>query len=472
MSTNQGSETPRRPPDNHQSYGGYHQREVPPEDPELTHVGPGTPCGEYLRKYWQPVCLSQQLTDVPLAIRILGEDLVAFRDQSGRLGVMHRHCSHRGTSLEFGIVSERGIRCCYHGWLFDADGTILETPGEPPNSRLKDRIRHGAYTAFEHNGLVFAYMRPPEEKPDFPMFEEYDPPNTKVFAFSNYLPCNWLQAYENGIDVLHNVIFHNGVGNASLQRGEGKSAFSFNGAFEEMPVTEWHLADNGSGSGNGNGMISISTRRLGDKVWVRINHCPAPNYIHSGTFWESAKDVSYHKRLALTRWMVPIDDTHTWAFGWRYFNDQVDPEHLGNEDEVGVDKIDHLAGQTWRPYEEAQRDPGDYEVMVNQRPIAVHALEHLGWTDTGVAMLRRIIRRGVRGEEPHALTAPTGSKTDICFRSYTSDSVLQVPKQEDVDDRELLREIGEQVSAVVFAGHDYMGRERDEFVKRKLAEIG
>ena len=168
-----------------------------------------------------------------------------------------------------------------------------------------------------------------------------------------------------------------------------------------MPVTEWHLADNGSGSGNGNGngMISISTRRLGDKVWVRINHCPAPNYIHSGTFWESAKDVSYHKRLALTRWMVPIDDTHTWAFGWRYFNDQVDPEHLGNEDEVGVDKIDHLAGQTWRPYEEAQRDPGDYEVMVNQRPIAVHALEHLGWTDTGVAMLRRIIRRGVRGEE-------------------------------------------------------------------------
>ena len=186
MSTNQGSETPRRPPDNHQSYGGYYQREVPPEDPELTHVGPGTPCGEYLRKYWQPVCLSQQLTDVPLAIRILGEDLVAFRDQSGRLGVMHRHCSHRGTSLEFGIVSERGIRCCYHGWLFDADGTILETPGEPPNSRLKDRIRHGAYTAFEHNGLVFAYMGPPEEKPDFPMFEEYDPPDTKVFAFSNY----------------------------------------------------------------------------------------------------------------------------------------------------------------------------------------------------------------------------------------------------------------------------------------------
>ena len=472
MRVHEDTDTSGPPLDFHEPYGGYHRRDIPPEDAELTHVGPGTPCGEYMRKFWQPICLSQQLTDVPLAIRILGEDLVTFRDRSDRLGVLHRHCSHRGTSLEYGIVSERGIRCCYHGWLFDIDGTILETPGEPPGSRLKDSLCHGAYAAFEHNGLVFAYMGTPEEKPDFPMFEEYDPPNTKVLAFSNYLPCNWLQAYENGIDILHNAIFHNGVGNAALQRGEGKSAFSFNGAFEEIPVTEWRLADDGSGTGNGSGMISISTRRLGDKVWVRMNHCTEPNYIHSGTFWENAKDVSYHKRLALTRWMVPIDDTHTWALGWRYFNDRVDPEHLGNEDEVGVDKVDHLAGQTWRPYEEGQRDPGDYEVMVNQRPIAVHALEHLGWTDTGVAMLRQIIRRGVRGETPRGLPTPAGSTTDICFRSYTSDTVLLVPKQEDHDDCELLRGIGDRVAAVVFAGHAYTGVERDEFVKRRLAEIG
>ena len=472
MRVHEYSDTSGPPLDFHEPYGGYHRRDIPPEDAELTHVGPGTPCGEYMRKFWQPICLSQQLTDVPLAIRILGEDLVAFRDRSDRLGVLHRHCSHRGTSLEYGIVSERGIRCCYHGWLFDIDGTILETPGETPGSRLKDSLCHGAYAAFEHNGLVFAYMGTPEEKPDFPMFEEYDPPNTKVLAFSNYLPCNWLQAYENGIDILHNAIFHNGVGNAAPQRGEGKSAFSFNGAFEEIPVTEWRLADDGSGTGNGSGMISISTRRLGDKVWVRMNHCTEPNYIHSGTFWENAKEVSYHKRLALTRWMVPIDDTHTWALGWRYFNDRVDPEHLGNEDEVGVDKVDHLAGQTWRPYEEGQRDPGDYEVMVNQRPIAVHALEHLGWTDTGVAMLRQIIRRGVRGETPRGLPTPAGSRTDICFRSYTSDTVLLVPKQEDHDDRELLRGIGDRVAAVVFAGHAYTGVERDEFVKRRLAEIG
>ena len=168
MSVHEGFEPPRRPPDTHVPYGGYHQREVPQEDPELTHVGPGTPCGEYMRRFWWPVCLSEQVTELPLAIRILGEDLVAFRDKSDRIGVLHRHCSHRGTSLEYGIPSERGIRCCYHGWLFDVDGRILETPGEPSDSKLKDSFVHGAYPAFEYQGLVFAYLGPPEEKARFP----------------------------------------------------------------------------------------------------------------------------------------------------------------------------------------------------------------------------------------------------------------------------------------------------------------
>ena len=110
-------------------FNGYHTRDVPPPDPLITETGPGTPMGEYFRRFWIPVCLSEELTDLPKAVRILSEDLVAFRDKSGRVGVLHRHCSHRGTSLEYGIVSERGIRCCYHGWLFDVDGAVLENPG-------------------------------------------------------------------------------------------------------------------------------------------------------------------------------------------------------------------------------------------------------------------------------------------------------------------------------------------------------
>ena len=121
-------------------YSAYNYRDVPKEDEELTHVGPGTLGGEYLRRFWQPISHSSELKDLPRRIRILGEDLVLFRDQSGRIGLLQLHCSHRGVSLEFGLLSERGIRCCYHGWLYDVDGRILETPGEPAGSTLKERV--------------------------------------------------------------------------------------------------------------------------------------------------------------------------------------------------------------------------------------------------------------------------------------------------------------------------------------------
>src|SRR5512134_3602112 len=107
-------------------FDGYARRETPAPDAELTHVGPGTPGGEYLRRFWHPVAFSHELRDLPHRVRILGEDLVLFRDCSGRTGLLKLHCCHRLASLEYGLVSERGIRCCYHGWLFDIDGRILE----------------------------------------------------------------------------------------------------------------------------------------------------------------------------------------------------------------------------------------------------------------------------------------------------------------------------------------------------------
>ena len=112
----------------------------------------------------------------------MGEDLVAFRDGTGEAGLLELHCPHRGTSLEFGLVGEKGIRCCYHGWLFGCDGTILETPGEPADSTLKDRLFHGSYPVHEHNGLVFAYMGAPEQQPPFPIFDTYDLPGYRMVA--------------------------------------------------------------------------------------------------------------------------------------------------------------------------------------------------------------------------------------------------------------------------------------------------
>jgi len=137
-------------------YGAYLQREDPWDEEELTRIGPGTPAGEYLRRFWQPVALSSELKDTPHRIRIMGEDLVAFRDGSDRVGVLQLHCAHRGTSLEFGIVSSAGIRCCYHGWLFDVDGKVLEMPSEPSTSSLKNRLYQGAYPAMERHGIVLS----------------------------------------------------------------------------------------------------------------------------------------------------------------------------------------------------------------------------------------------------------------------------------------------------------------------------
>src|ERR1700732_4012749 len=123
-------------------YGGYYHRAVPQEDAELTHVGPDTPCGEYMRRFWQPVCFSDELRDPALRVRTLG-------GVRGAVGLLELHCPRRGTSLEFGLVGAKGIRCCYHGWLFDVDGAILETPGEPASSTIKHKLCHGAYPVHE-----------------------------------------------------------------------------------------------------------------------------------------------------------------------------------------------------------------------------------------------------------------------------------------------------------------------------------
>jgi phenylpropionate dioxygenase-like ring-hydroxylating dioxygenase large terminal subunit len=149
-----------------QPYSAYFQRDEPAPDAELTQSGPGTPLGEYMRRFWQPVCLSSQLIDVPHSIRIMGENFAAFRDGRGRVGVLQRHCCHRGASLEYGIIQERGIRCCYHGIQYDIDGTIVEAPAEPDKgARLRQTVVQGAYPAFERNGLVFAYRAASRRSP-------------------------------------------------------------------------------------------------------------------------------------------------------------------------------------------------------------------------------------------------------------------------------------------------------------------
>ena len=437
-----------------QAYSGYHLRDVPAEDAELTHVGPGTPCGEYMRRFWQPVCLSQELTDLPHAVRILGEDLVAFRDKSGDVGVLHRHCSHRGTSLEYGIVAEHGIRCCYHGWLFDIDGTILETPGETPGSRLRESFRHGAYPAREYEGLVFAYMGPPDEETEFPMFDTYFLTDNKLVPYSCHYSCSWLQVHENFVDPIHAVFLHTRL-----------TGTQFTDAWHDLPATEFVEKDAG--------LYYITTRQVGDRVWVRTNHIMLPNFGQVAALWEAVEKEKFFNRASVTRWSVPIDDTNSWIFGYRHFNDVVDTAGIGKEEECGVDSVDFLGQTGNRPYEERQREPGDWDALVGQRPIAIHAKEHLGTTDRGVAMWRRILREGIRGEGRFAGKPATWGYAGDPIHTYTHDTCLDIPANgmKGAEQMAYLAGIGREVLDCIFSGDAYEGAERKGHVEKRLRDL-
>ena len=316
------------------SRGAYHHRNVPSEDEELTHVGPGTPCGEYLRRFWQPVAVSDELKDLPLRIRIMGENLALYRDGTGRVGLLELHCAHRGTSLEFGQICERGIRCCYHGWLYDADGKILETPGEPPDSTLKDRLYHGAYPTIEYAGLVFAYMGPPDKKLDFSPYDCLTLPGHRLkTVLKHFYACNWLQTKENGMDPVHLGFLHAIEGNIGFAGDFGTSAEL---DFRETPL----------------GMTYISTRRVGDNVWVRTGEFINPNVHQFPAAGEGGERERYGPPEE-TLWSVPVDDAETVIMGFR------------NVLESEVNEPVELSFGTLveRPYEERQRVPGDYDAQ-------------------------------------------------------------------------------------------------------------
>ena len=166
----------------------------------LTRVGRGTDAGEVLRRYWQPAALSVELdTKRPVVpVRLLGEDLVLFRDEQGKLGLIQRHCPHRGADMCFGRLEDNGLRCPFHGWHFDRTGQCVEQPAEPEGSRMHEKIKARAYQVVERAGIVWAYMGP-GEAPAFPALDCFAAPDTHVFAFKGLWECNWLQALEVGM---------------------------------------------------------------------------------------------------------------------------------------------------------------------------------------------------------------------------------------------------------------------------------
>ncbi len=434
-------------------YHGYHLAELPGEDEELTHVDPGTPCGEYMRRFWHPVALSTQLADQPVPIRILGENLVIFRDLSGHIGLVHRHCVHRRMSLEYGRIEQHGIRCAYHGWQFDVNGAILDTPGEPADSSIARHVCLGAYPTVEYKGLIFAYMGPPDKKPGFPYLDAMEIDGHELVPYSIHSPCNWLQESENSIDPFHSVFLHGRISGAHFPGLEN---------FVELPVVEYHAI--------ASGFMYSHARRVGDLVWLRFHDHLTPNFAQNGGMFQSYSKPTFFGRPSLSKWVVPIDNTHSRKFGWRHFDDTNEVLRRGKRDEVGWESVDFYGQTAHRSDHEKRSKPGDWEAWTSQGPINIHKREYLGTTDRGVVMLRNRLRKHIRamakGDDPFV---PQGTPENP-VHTYGGDTVLRIPKQQE-NEQQFLSDIQKQVADIYFQGDQYTGPERIAFLQNTLQTL-
>ena len=363
-------------------------------DDELVRVGPGTKGGELLRRYWQPFALAEEATTNPKHVRILDECLVLFRDGDGRAGLLYPRCMHRGTDLIYGKVENNGIRCCYHGWLFDAEGHCLEIPTEK-NERLRTRIRQPWYPVVEKYGLLFTYMGPPDCEPAFPTFSIEDDlgpserivgyrsdsgpngPHPKIAATSDY---NWFQMYDNWMDPFHVCVLHFSINGAQFSPNLGI-----------IPDVAFETTDDG--------VISIQKRRPKDgPVQQRISQVIMPNM--NGTAGVTDEDLG---RAALS-WTVPSDDTSYVLFGLV----RIDTESPHQSGEIGMLR-DEWGPEHGKPFaewslEDHQRWQTDYVAQKGQGDISLHSEEHLMAGDKGTALSRRFFReqaeKVARGEHP------------------------------------------------------------------------
>ena len=266
------------------------------ENELLTQVGRETPMGELMRRYWIPALLSEEISlpdCPPVRVRLLGEDLIAFRDSEGKIGLLGEHCSHRGTSLFFGRNEACGLTCIYHGWKYDVAGNVLDTPAEPAGSDFKHKVRHTAYPCKEVAGIVFAYLGPADRQPVFPRYEWFDLDAARVCPVKSYLQCNYLQGIEGDFDSSHTSFLHNNsLANAERLKRDGAPVIEA----EETPY----------------GMRAISIRKVGaERIYVRTSPYILPSFsIVPGPPTEKFDDDD----IRGFRFWVPIDDRATWLY--------------------------------------------------------------------------------------------------------------------------------------------------------------
>lgn len=368
-----------------------------------------------------------------------------FRETGGRLGLVHLHCAHRNMSLEFGIIEDGGIRCSYHGWKYALDGTVLETPCEPPASQVKSKTCLGAYPVVEFKGLAFVYLGPADSMPPFPVMDTFDQEGDEMIPYLIESPCNWLQVMENAWDPFHVVYLH-----TLAVRSQ------FIDAFAEMPMIEFHESKCGD--------FYTNVRRVDDIVWCRVHDHIAPSFTQNGAHFPAPDNPRYFGRCGLSRWVTPIDDTHTMVIAFRHFREGDDPRGLTDKSQVGFGKTDFYGQGPDRSYEQRQRDPGDYDAWVSQGPRNIHSRENLAFTDRGVAKARRMLRKAIRAcAEGEPVSHPTDHFQGE-IPTYGGDTMLRIPLQQGRDDGAVLKEISVAIADIYRSGDHLQGYERTSFI--------
>jgi 5,5'-dehydrodivanillate O-demethylase len=353
------------------------------ENDMLTQVGPGKPAGEMLRRYWQPIGFANEVQGKPKRKRILGEDVVLFRDENGRYGVLALRCMHRGTSLEFGHIENGGLRCCYHGWLFNVDGKVLETPGEGATSTFKERVRQPSYKVQELGGVLFVYMGP-EPAPLLPRYDVLAREDGKRAMRARIVNCNYFQMIENSVDQNHLKWLHRTAKTTTWEDGEINPQ-----VFEH-------------------GVLNTYTRRVADKRWAHVNFFVMPTMNKTGNVEEGhPTEHQASSSCEVMRWRVPMDDTSTIHYTVEFgaeFDGKITSKLMKDRSADGVQET--VPGK-YRWDDEIgwfAREDQDRAAQESQGAIFDRTTEHLVSTDKGVILLRRLYKEGIeavkQGRDP------------------------------------------------------------------------
>jgi phthalate 4,5-dioxygenase oxygenase subunit len=364
----------------------------------VTRTNPGTPMGSLMRRYWLPALLSEEIPEPdcpPVQVRILGEELVAFLDSAGNIGLLEEHCSHRGTSLLYGRNEECGLRCVYHGWKYDVAGTVLDTPAEPADSDFKHKVRQTAYPCREAAGMIFAYLGPRDQEPLFPNYEWTSLPIEQTYVTKCLLECNYLQGLEGECDSAHLSFLHRSFG------GDGTQPLFQQ---DQSPVYEIEETDFG--------LRLVALRKAPEgRTYVRVSSFTMPV-----SCWILGRNREDH-------FYVPVDDTHAWRYDLGFLRDRVaDDEDRSRTRQIG-DDYTRIRTQRNQYLQDRQMqrtvnytgitDFLNHDACATETmgPIYQRSREHLGVSDKAVLAVRRLLVDAVRAHErgerpPHLIFDP------------------------------------------------------------------